>query len=297
MKTGFLGLGTMGKGMCLNAAKGDWQMYVHTSREQTAEECRARGITVVADRAELAECEVLLFCLPDTAVVEEILLGEKGLLPLLKPGTIIADCSTINYFAAMELNRKCAEAGISFLDCPVSGQKVRADAGTLTIMCGGDEEAFLKIKPILDQMGTNVLYMGPSGSGQLTKMINNCCLDICAASFCELMPVGVKLGLSAEKLASVIMTGTGRSFAAESLLPKVLEGNFDHDFTMAKAYKDLTGMFEITGKYALPLPTLYGTMQTYQLALQNGQGDKYKGAMIRYFEEMLGVECRKEKEQ
>ena len=107
------------------------------------------------------------------------------------------------------------------------------------------------------------------------------------------MPLGVKLGLPAEKLGEVLMTATGSSHASKTLIPEVLEGNFAHDFTMERAYKDMRNIFEVTGKYAVPLPTVSGAMQTYQLALQTGQGEKYKGAMIRFFEDLLDVRCRK----
>lgn len=141
-------------------------------------------------------------------------------------------------------------------------------------------------------MGTTVLYMGDYGAGQLTKMINNCALNICAASFCELMPLGVKLGLDPEKLGEVLMTASGSSYASRLLIPEILKGSFSHGFSLERAYKDMTSMLAVTGTYAVPLPTLSGAMQTYQLALRKGYGGDYKGAMIRFYEELLGVTCR-----
>ncbi|WP_430541133.1 NAD(P)-dependent oxidoreductase [Sporosarcina thermotolerans] len=161
-------------------------------------------------------------------------------------------------------------------------------------MCGGNEEVFHTIKPMLDRMGTQVLYMGENGAGQLTKMINNCALNICVASFSELLPVGVKLGLDAEKLGDVLMTATGSSFASKTLIPKVLEGNFEHGFSLGRAYKDMESMYEVLIKSEIPLPTLNGTMQSYQLALQSGHRDDYKQGMIKFYEDMLDVKVRKE---
>ena len=182
--------------------------------------------------------------------------------------------------------------GVDLVDAPVSGHRERALDGTLTIMCGGRREAFDRVKPLLDCMGSTVLYMGPSGSGQLTKMINNCCLNICAASFCELMPLGVKLGLDPEQLGQVLTTASGSSYASKTLIPEILQGNFDHGFTMGRAYKDMEGISQVCARYQVPLPTLSGAMQTYQLALRHGDGERYKGAMIRFYEDLLGVECR-----
>src|SRR5699024_9300482 len=138
---------------------------------------------------------------------------------------------------------------IFFLDCPISGQEKRSLDGTLTIMCGGDKTIFNKIKPILDLMGTHVVYMGGAGSGQLTKTINNCILNICAASFSELMPVGVKLGLDPKNLGDVLMTASGASSASKTLIPKILEGNFEHGFSLENGYKDMDSMYKILIKH------------------------------------------------
>ena len=96
-----------------------------------------------------------------------------------------------------------------------------------------------------------------------------------------------------QKLGKVLMTASGSSYASKQLIPKILEGNFSYGFTLERAYKDMAHMAEVTTRYRVPLPTLNGTLQTYQLALQHGEGDLYKGAMIRFYEDLLGVKCRK----
>ena len=293
MTAAFIGLGAMGGGMALNLKKGGVDLLIYARRQEVRETFAAQGVAVAAELSDAAARDAVFLCLPDDAAVESVLLGETGLLRHMRAGQTVVDCSTISYLKAQELAERCAAQGVDYLDAPVSGHHAKAMDGTLTIMCGGKEAVFDRVKPLLDKMGTTVLYMGPSGSGQLTKTINNCALNICTAAFCELMPLGVKLGLPAEKLGEVLMTATGSSHASKTLIPEVLEGNFAHDFTMERAYKDMRNIFEVTGKYAVPLPTVSGAMQTYQLALQNGQGDAYKGAMIRFYESMLGVECRR----
>lgn len=294
MNISFIGPGTMGQGMALNLVKAGHQLCVIARKRESLAPFEALNIDVATDISAAANSQLVFLCLPDYTAVKSVLLSDHGLLNLLKPGSVIVDFSTIGYLQAVELSKLCTEKGMEYLDAPVSGQKVKADAGTLTIMCGGKKETFDFVKPLLDNMGTTVLYMGESGSGQLTKMINNCVFNICVASFCELMPLGVKLGLDAEKLAEVIVNSTGSSYAAKSLLPGVLKGDFTGSFTLQKAYKDMLNMSNTTAEYAVPLPTLNGAMQSYQLALQNGQGDLYKGALIRFYEQMLGVECREE---
>ena len=293
MKLAFIGLGAMGGPMAKNLRKKGCDLTVIARRPEVKAEYAALGCTVNKKAANAAGCDLIFLCLPSEAAVESVLLGEDALLSRMEAGQYIVDCSTIGYLTATKYAALCEEKGIRYLDAPISGHHAKAVDGTLTIMCGGREEDFKAVKPFLEKMGSLILHMGPAGSGQLTKMINNCALNICTASFCELMPLGVKLGLSAEKLGEVLMTATGSSYASKTLIPEILEGNFEHGFTMEKAYKDMKSMLEVSSRYAVPLPTLYGTLQTYQLALLTGQGDKYKGAMIRFYEDLLGVACRR----
>lgn len=291
MRTAFIGLGTMGMGMARNLTRGGQPCLICSGKEKKLAWFRERDIPVSTRLEDAAACDCIFLCLPDGKVVRETV---ERLLPGMGPGQILVDCSTIGYLEAKELGERLAEQGIAFLDAPISGHKSKADDGTLTIMCGGREEDFLQVKPYFDLMGTTVLHMGGWGCGQLTKMVNNCAMNICVASFCELMPVGVKMGLDPDRLGQVLTTASGSSDASKKLIPEILNGNFDYGFSLSRAYKDMAGMAELCARYQIPLPTLNGTMQTYQLALQRGEGDRYKGAMIRFYEEMLGVECRSE---
>ncbi|WP_181346932.1 NAD(P)-dependent oxidoreductase [Thalassobacillus sp. CUG 92003] len=296
MKVSYIGLGVMGMGMALNLSKGEqegeFEYLACDINPDALEQFEEKGLRTTTDIQNTTDSDYIFLCLQNTEVVKRVLFGENGLLHNLKPGQTIVDFSTISFLGAQEIARICEEAGVNYLDCPISGQHEKSMDGTLSIMCGGKEEVFNVVKPWLDMMGTQVLYMGESGCGQLTKMINNCALNICVASFSELLPVGVNLGLDPEKLGDILMTATGASNASKTLIPKVLKGNFEHGFSLDKAYKDMVSMNEVLTKYEIPLPTLSGTMQTYQLAMQNGHRDKYKQAMICFYEDMLGVKVR-----
>lgn len=297
MKVSFIGLGVMGMGMALNLSKGEsegrYEFLACDPNEKALEQFKQNGLKTTTNILDTTDSDYIFLCLPNLDIVKKVVLGENGLLKHLKPSQSLVDFSTISYLGAIEIAEACREAGVEFLDCPISGQQAKSMDGTLSIMCGGNEDVFTTIKPMLDRMGSQVLYMGDSGAGQLTKMINNCALNICAASFSELMPVGVKLGLDPEKLGDVLMTATGSSFASKTLIPKILEGNFEHGFSLGRAYKDMESMYEVLVKSEIPLPTLNGTMQSYQLALQSGHRDDYKHAMVKFYEDMLDVKVRK----
>ncbi len=292
MKIGFIGPDTMGAGMAMNLSRCEGDLTVFARREAALQPFAEKGIAVSTDFREASGSDILFLCMPNAGVVRNTLFGEKA--PVLSEGALGGDCSTIRYEDALELAADLNARGIRFMDAPVSGHRERAQAGTLTIMCGGAKEDYEEVKPYLDLMGTTVLLMGGVGAGQLAKMINNCALNICTASFCELMPLGVKLGLDPEQLGEVLMNASGSSYAAKTLIPEILKGNFEHGFTMQGAYKDMKQMADIASREEVPLPTFQGTMQTYQLALQKGYGSEYKGAMIHFYENLMNVRVRKE---
>ena len=207
-------------------------------------------------------------------------------------GQIVVDSSTLNYKKVIEYNTFLAKYGIEYIDATVAGRRERSLAGTLTIMCGGKKEAFDKVEPLLNCMGSTVLYMGKSGSGQIAKMINNCIAYTTLAALCELLPVAVKLGLEPEKIGEVINHSTAKSYSSEKLIPCMLEGDFTYD-TMNACYKNVVNMQEVLTELHLPLPTFTGMMHSYQLAMAQGYGEDYYSAMIRPYEDLLGVKFRK----
>lgn len=289
----FIGVGTMGGGMAMNLVRAGHPLRAVTGHNiDRLEPFRAAGALTSIDPADAVDSEYIFLCLPDLPTVRAVLFGEKGIVPLLSPGQTVIDCSTIEYLDAKAMGEELEALGIRYLDAPVSGHQTKAADGTLTIMAGGPEEVFRDVLPLFRCMGTTILRMGGYGAGQLAKMINNCVMNICIASFCELMPLGVKLGLEPEQLGTVLMNASGASNASRMLIPEILQGKFDHGFTMDSAYKDMVSLSAASARCAVPLPTFQGTMQTYQAALQQGFGGDYKGAMIRVYEELLGVECR-----
>jgi 3-hydroxyisobutyrate dehydrogenase-like beta-hydroxyacid dehydrogenase len=292
MKLGFVGLGQMGRPIAHNLLKSGAELLVNDRNDRWFAEFRSKGARGTTDPAELASADMIFLCLPNTQVVQSILLGQNGLAERLHQGQTVVDLSTIGYQATIEIGRTLDAKGVAFLDAPISGMEARAIDGTLTVMCGGSREVFDRAKPLLDHIGNKILFMGPTGAGQLTKLINQLLFDINAAALGEILPMAVKMGLDPDLVGEVVNSGTGRSYASEFFVPRILRGHFSDGYPMAHAYKDLVSGAELGANQCVPMPVLAAATATYQTALLRGYGEKDKGAMVRMFEELLGVEFR-----
>jgi 3-hydroxyisobutyrate dehydrogenase-like beta-hydroxyacid dehydrogenase len=292
MKIGFSGLGRMGKHMAMNILKSGAEVIVSDVRSDSFHEFEQKGAQTTTDFGVAAQADIVFLSLPSSQIVESVLLGENGVLRNPRKGQIVVDTSTITYSTTMEIAKRLEEHGITFLDAPVSGMEARAIDGTLTVMCGGDAGIFETVRPYLECIGNKILYMGGVGSGQLTKLINQLLFDINVAALAEILPMAVKMGLDPDLVGDVVNSGTGRSYASEFFIPRILKNGFLDGYPMKHAYKDLVSAAEISADLGIPLPVLGAATTTYQMALLKGFGDLDKGGMIRVFEELLGVRYR-----
>ena len=295
---GFVGLGTMGKWMALNILKAGFRLNFFARRKEVVEETTSQGARALPSLRDLArESDWIILCLPDTKTVEEVLFGRDGMVEILRPGQIVIDCGTIHPLPTQRFAESFQGKGIVFLDAPISGMEARAKAGTLTIMVGGEESVFQKVRPVLEAMGNKIIYAGKSGNGQMMKLINQIMFNIHCAAIAELLPMAVKMGLDPEQVFAVARSGTGQCFALDNFAPLILKGDFGPGYPLADAYKDMVHVAEISSAHHIPLPVTAATMATYQTALARGLGKENKGAMIKIWEEVLGVRVRKTKDQ
>lgn len=295
-RVGFIGLGQMGKWMALNVLKAGFDLTVYDISEAAVNALKEAGAKAARSPKEMAgQVDWVFLSLPNTQVVESVLFGADGIAEGAKAGLIVVDLSTIGYMATLGFAERLAQQGVVFVDAPVSGMEARAKDGTLTVMFGGDEAVFQTVYPVFQAIGNTIIHMGKVGSGQLTKLINQLLFNTACAAMAEILPMAVKLGLDPEKIAQVIVTGTGRSFAVEFFTPRILGNKFDEGYPLKHAYKDMISAAEISAHQRIPLPMVHAATTTYQMALAQGLGDEDKGAMIKVFERILGVEFRKRK--
>jgi len=294
MKIGFIGLGNMGKWMALNLKQSSFDVTVFDIDAQAVRFLTDQGATFCPNPAEMAEqTDCVYLCLTTPETIENTIFAEKGLIHGAKPGFIVVDSGTTNYFRTVEIAKRLQKHGIYFADAPVTGRPERAKEGTLTIMFGGDESVFNQTQPALNAIGSEVVYMGDVGNGQLTKMINNTLMSINTAALAEIMPLAVKLGLDSEKTLQVITRGSARSWAAEYWMPLALEGRFDQGYPLNSDYKVLASIAEISSSQKIPLPLVHAAITIYQMAIADGYGEESKASMVKVFERIFGVSVSK----
>lgn len=225
MKVTFIGLGLMGKPMAINHAKAGTDLTVVNRSQGKVQELVGIGAAAGSTAAEAsAEADVICLCLSGEATVEKVLME---VLTTARPGTILIDHSTIHPEAAKRLGATCAEHDVAYLDAPVSGTGKVAWDGQLTIMAGGDREAFEKILPVLTPVSKNSYLVGPIGSGNLTKLINNMIGDINQIAIYEAFTLGSKLGLDINVLLDVLQSASANSRQLERIGPKIVGRDFD----------------------------------------------------------------------
>jgi 3-hydroxyisobutyrate dehydrogenase-like beta-hydroxyacid dehydrogenase len=293
MKIAIAGLGQMGRPIAINLFQAGLNPLA-VGRPDQVEALRADGLEAEEYRSRLREADLVLLCLPDIHAIRQVLFGEDRAGGVVRSGQTVVDLGTTDHAETLILGSTLADRGVDFLDAPVSGMAARAAEGTLTVMCGGEREVFDRVLPVLRAFGERILFMGPAGSGQLAKLVNQLLFDINVAALAEILPLAVKLGLQPGLVGEVVNSGTGRSFASEFFVPRILRGSFTDGYPMRSAYKDLASGARMSAESCIPLPVLAAATGTYQTALLAGHGDKDKGAMVLVLEQLLGVAFRDE---
>src|SRR5438874_964913 len=239
---GFIGLGIMGRPMALNLIKAGYKLVVTSRSRGPIDAVAAAGAKAVASPAEVArEADIIITMVPDTPDVELVIEGKNGILEGIKRGAIVIDMSTISPDATRRLATAIAARGGSMLDAPVSGGEVGAKNATLTIMVGGDEKVFERARPILSCMGKpeSVTYIGPAGSGQVTKLCNQICIAANVAGVAEAYSLARANGLEPSRVRQALLGGFAGSKVLEFHGNRMITGDYKPGFFVRLFQKDL----------------------------------------------------------
>jgi len=291
--TGFVGLGNMGAGMARNLLGKVDSLYVYDLEAQAAQALVSAGaLPSDSIMSIVSSCDVVFLCLPDAEQVRSSLL-KSGVLTSAKtrPGLII-DTTTMGRDDAIAIGREVSDLGVGYCDCPVSGLPKRAHDGTLKLMFGGERSWFDQNTPLLSAFG-EAIYCGDLGMGQAMKAINNIIYNINIAALCEVLPLAMSVGLKPELLEEIVLSGSSRSFASEHFVPRMLDGHFSDDFSMQAAYKDISNIKNMAAESGASIPVVKAMIATYDAAIACGYGSEPKSAMLKVYEEALGIRFRR----
>ncbi len=288
---GFIGLGIMGKPMAKNLIEAGHELVVYNRTQSKAEELAGDGATVAGSPREVAEqADVIITMLPDSPQVEEVLVGEDGVLEGIKEGALIVDTSTISPVVTEELAAKVKEKGASMLDAPVSGGDVGAIEGTLSIMVGGSEEDFERARPLFEAMGKTVTHVGETGAGQVVKAANQIVVALTIEAVSEALVLGSKGGVAPEKILDVLGGGLAGNKVMEVKREKMLTHSFDPGFRIELHHKDLGIALAAGREYGVTLPVTAVVDQMLQELKMRGRGDRDHSALLTLIEDSSGHE-------
>ena len=294
MKIGFIGIGAMGKPMAANLLKAGHELYVFDVVAAAVAEMAAQGAKECRSPKELAQAvDVVITMLPNSKIVETTLIGENGLLAGGRPGQVIVDMSSVAAGSTRQMAKVAGEKGIGYVDAPVSGGVVGATAGTLTIMAGGEPEAFKVVEPVLQCMGKKIHHVGGVGAGDAMKVVNNLLLGANMAAVAEALVLGVKSGLDPQVMLKIIKGSSGNSYALEAKTANfILKNQFAAGFAVDLQYKDLELATETAKNLGMPLPMGNLAQQIFEMARAKGFGREDISAVVKIWEELAGVEVR-----
>ena len=237
---GVIGLGAMGAPMARNLLKGGHSVTVFARRQDAMAPLIRAGADSAGSPADVAaKTDVIITMVIDTSAVEAVTLGPRGIAEGSKPGTIVIDHSTIDPEGARRVASVLKTRGLEMIDAPVSGGAAVAEAGGLTIMVGGDETVFTRVRPILECYGKTIVHMGPNGAGQGAKACNQICTIVNMLGAAEAMLMAERAGIDPAKVKDVLMTGFGASRMLEMQAPKMIARDFDGKVESRLHHKDI----------------------------------------------------------
>ncbi len=291
MRVAFLGLGIMGSRMAANLSRAGFELSVWNRTRARAEEFCAQHRAELADTpAAAAEgAEVTVTMVVDGPQVERVLLGEDGVVHGASDGLLCIDCSTIGRGWTRSIAGALEPHGASLVDAPVTGSAPRAEDGTLTIMAGGSEADFERARPLLDAMGSRTVHCGPTGQGQMAKLINNAVAATNAATLGQALLVGARAGLDLDALIEVMGAGSGGSAMLDIKAQPMREHDFRALFKLDHMLKDVRLCLEEGQAVGAPFPFAALTREILSAGAGMGHGDDDFAALIEVLEGAAGT--------
>jgi 3-hydroxyisobutyrate dehydrogenase len=290
-RVGFIGLGIMGRGMSRNLLDAGHDLAVWNRTPDRAEALVQAGATLADSPAALAGAvDIVISCVSDTPDVEEVLLGEAGVVHGAAAGALVIDCSTISPQVTRDIAAALAERDVEMLDAPVSGGSEGAANGTLSIMVGGPEEQFVRARPLFDAMGDTVTHVGGHGDGQAVKLVNQILVVHNMLGVSEALLLAAAEGLDLQRTLDAVSGGAAGSWMLSNRGPQAIVRDWSPGFTIDLQQKDLRLVLDAFERLRIPAIGTGLISQLYATLQRRGAGGEGNHALVKALEHLAGVE-------
>jgi 3-hydroxyisobutyrate dehydrogenase len=281
---GFIGLGLMGSNMVENLQNRGYSLVLKDTGKDSVAKCVAKGASTVQTYSELAaQSDIIMLCVTTSEVVEGLIYSEDGILAGIKEGAVVIDFGTSIPDSTRKIGADLAKKGVGMIDAPLGRTPAHAKDGLLNIMAAGDTQTFDKVKPVLDEQGENVFYLGALGAGHTTKLVNNFMgmTTVCAMS--QAFAVADKAGIDLQQLFDIMSTGPSNSPFMQFCKKYAVDNVSDLGFSIANANKDLGYFLKMVDDLGTESKIAEGSSAALQAALDEGMGDGNVPEVFDYF--------------
>jgi len=276
----------MGRPMAANLVKAGHELTVWNRTPKDVPGAR----TAATPAAAVKDAEVVWLCVADTHAVQEVLFGANGAASAIQRGAIVVDSSTISPTASLKFADQLQDKGVEFIDAPVTGSKIGAEAGTLIFIVGGKEAVIARVQPLFSVMGKNVVHIGPNGHGLAAKLSMNLMIALIYEGFSEALVLARKLGVDQQKLFALINASMVKSGVVEYKMPFVEKRDFSPNFPLRLMYKDIRLMLDAARETGVELPGLECVRAVYEESRDDGQWDMDYAATLKVLEKKAGMD-------
>ncbi len=290
-RIGFIGLGIMGRGMARNLLRAGFPLTVWNRTAERMAPLVDAGAEAASGPAEVARrSDIVLVCVGDTADVEQVVLGEGGVVEGAAPGSLVVDASTISPRATRAIAARLAERDVAMLDAPVSGGSEGAERGTLSIMVGGDAAQLERARPVLAAFGRTITHVGGHGAGQTVKLVNQILVVVNMLAVSEALVFAEAGGLDLEATLGAVTQGAAGSWMLANRGPQVVARDWRPGFSVDLQQKDLRLVLEAADELGVPLLGTSAVFQLYRTLQARGLGAEGNHALVKALEQLAGIE-------
>jgi 3-hydroxyisobutyrate dehydrogenase-like beta-hydroxyacid dehydrogenase len=287
LRVGIIGVGNMGGRLGRRVAAAGDPIIAFDANPDTLRDC---GMTAAASASDLVESvDAVLLSLPDSAVIERVVLGEGGVLAHARVGQVVVDLSTADPRSSVRIHDALAERQVRFLDAGISGGAAAAEKGSLTLMVGGDGAALERVTPVLERFATKIVHMGAPGSGHITKVLNNFLNGVALAATSEVMVAGRRAGLDLDRLLEVLNAGSGVNFATLNRFPQIIHGDYlEGGLTGELMAKDIRLYLGYMASIGVPTFSGPGCLAAFEMSNAMGYRDVISNRVVDGIGDLAG---------